>query len=164
VWTRYFQPTTIDDALRLLDEHASEARIVAGGTDLIVELSRGVRPTSSLIDITRLPGLKSIREEQGMIHLDGLTTHNDVVASALCVEKALPLSQACWEVDAPQLRTRATIARNLVTASPANDTITPLITLTCLVRWRPLFVTIVLASVAALCGLLVLFAQRYFVA
>jgi carbon-monoxide dehydrogenase medium subunit len=129
VWDRYFQPKTIDDALRLLDEHAGEARIVAGGTDLIVELSRGIRPTSTLIDITRLPGLKTIREENGTVHLGGLSTHNDVVASAVCVERALPLAQACWEVGAPQLRTRATIAGNLVTASPANDTITPLIAL-----------------------------------
>jgi xanthine dehydrogenase iron-sulfur cluster and FAD-binding subunit A len=129
VWDRYFQPTDIESALRLLDEHAGQARIVAGGTDLVVELSRGIRPTSTLIDITRLPGLKAIREENGEIVLGGLTTHNDVVASPVCVEKALPLAQACWEVGAPQLRTRATIAGNLVTASPANDTITPLIAL-----------------------------------
>jgi xanthine dehydrogenase iron-sulfur cluster and FAD-binding subunit A len=129
VWDRYFQPTEIDSALRLLDEHAGQARIVAGGTDLIVELSRGIRPTSTLIDIIRLPGLKAIREENGVIVLGGLTTHNDVVASPVCVEKALPVAQACWEVGAPQLRTRATIAGNLVTASPANDTITPLIAL-----------------------------------
>lgn len=129
VWERYFQPTDVETGLRLLDEHAGQARIVAGGTDLVVELSRGIRPTSTLIDITRLPGLNAIREENGTIVLGALTTHNDIVASKLCVERALPLAQACWEVGAPQLRTRATIAGNLVTASPANDTITPLIAL-----------------------------------
>jgi xanthine dehydrogenase iron-sulfur cluster and FAD-binding subunit A len=129
MWETYFQPTSLDDLLSLLSEHAGRARIVAGGTDLMVELSRGIRPTSTIIDITAVPGLRSIREEDGWIKLGALTTHNDVINSPLCVEKALPLAQACLEVGAPQLRTRATIAGNLVTASPANDTITPLIAL-----------------------------------
>ena len=117
------------EALTLLRTHADTARIVAGGTDVLVELSRGVRPTSTLIDITRVPGLKYVCERDGYLRLGALATHNDAVASAACVSHALPLAQACWEVGAPQIRTRATIAGNLVTASPANDTITPLLAL-----------------------------------
>nr|MCU0494941.1 FAD binding domain-containing protein [Chloroflexaceae bacterium] len=129
MWQTYFQPQTLTDALALLHNHGSNARLVAGGTDLLVELQRGVRPTSTLIDLSAVTGLKYIREENGIIHMGALATHNDVVASPLCVARALPLAQACWEVGAPQIRTRATIAGNLVTASPANDTITPLIAL-----------------------------------
>ncbi|MDQ3692717.1 MAG: FAD binding domain-containing protein [Chloroflexota bacterium] len=129
MWDTYFQPTTLVAALRLLTEHAGRARIVAGGTDLIVELSRGIRPTTTLIDITALPELRSPRQEDGWIKLGALTTHNDVIASPACVTNALPLAQACLEVGAPQLRTRATIAGNVITASPANDTITPLLAL-----------------------------------
>lgn len=129
MWQTYFQPTSLDEALRLLDRHAENARLIAGGTDVLVELSRGVRPTNILIDISKLRDLKYVREEQGNILLGALATHNDVIASPICVQRALPLTQACWEIGAPQIRTRATVAGNLVTASPANDTITALMAL-----------------------------------
>jgi carbon-monoxide dehydrogenase medium subunit len=129
MWETYFQPTTLAEALHLQSEHAGEARVVAGGTDLIVELSRGILPTKTIIDITAIDELRYLREADGCLQLGALTTHNDVISSPICVEKALPLAQACLEVGAPQLRTRATIAGNVITASPANDTITPLLAL-----------------------------------
>jgi len=129
MWRSYFQPRTLPEALTLVAEHAGRARPVAGGTDLVVELSRGVRPTESLIDLARVEGLRSIHERDGVVHIGALVTHNDIVASPLCRDKLRPLAQACWEVGAPQLRARATVAGNLVTASPANDTITPLVAL-----------------------------------
>ena len=54
MWQTYFQPTSLDEALDLLARHAGKARLIAGGTDVLVELSRGVRPTDTLIDITAL--------------------------------------------------------------------------------------------------------------
>ncbi|HEY1014856.1 MAG TPA: FAD binding domain-containing protein [Herpetosiphonaceae bacterium] len=129
MWQSYLQPTTLSEALELLRRHGGDARLVAGGTDVLVELQRGVKPTATLIDLSKLTELKYVRQDGDVIELGGLATHNDVIASALCVERALPLAQACWEVGAPQIRTRGTIAGNLVTASPANDTITPLMAL-----------------------------------
>ncbi len=129
LWQHYYQPSSLDQALQLLQQHAGSARIVAGGTDVLVELQRGIKPTAILIDITRLHELKYVRHTNGIIQIGGLATHNDVIASDVCVQHALPLAQACWEVGAPQIRTRATIAGNLITASPANDTITPLMAL-----------------------------------
>ncbi len=126
MWQHYLQPSTLAEALELLQAHAGQARIVAGGSDVLVELSRGVRPTSTLIDITRLAELKYVRQDGDTIRIGALATHNDVIAAQACVQGALPLAQACWEVGAPQIRTRATVVGNLVTASPANDTITPL--------------------------------------
>src|SRR6266496_484249 len=129
LWQHYYQPSSLDQALQLLQQQAGSARIVAGGTDVLVELQRGVKPTTTLIDITRLHELRYVRHTGGTIQIGGLTTHNDVIASDVCVQYALPLAQACLEVGAPQIRTRATIAGNLITASPANDTITPLMAL-----------------------------------
>lgn len=128
MWRNYFQPTSLEAALELLAEHPG-ARLLSGGTDLLVELGRGVRPTKTLIDLTRIAELRYLRAEQGQIALGALATHNDIIAAAACRAGALPLAQASLEVGAPQIRARATVAGNLVTASPANDTITALMAL-----------------------------------
>jgi xanthine dehydrogenase iron-sulfur cluster and FAD-binding subunit A len=131
MWHEYFNVATTEEAVRLLGEKGERARIVAGGTDLILELERGVRrDIDTLIDITRIPGLNQITlDEDDVIHLGPLVTHNQCAASKLIRERGFPLARASWEVGAPQIRNRSTVAGNLITASPANDTITPLMAL-----------------------------------
>jgi carbon-monoxide dehydrogenase medium subunit len=138
MWLEYINVNTLDQALDILSERGDRARIVAGATDLMLEVERGIRTSiETLVDITRVPGLDQIQlDEDGLIHLGSLVTHNHCVASKLIKEKAYPLAQAAWEVGSPQIRNRGTIAGNLITASPANDTITPLMALGALVTLR----------------------------
>ena len=131
VWREYVQPNSTDHVLKLLSEQRERVRVVAGATDLMLELERGVRRgVDVLVDITRLPGLNQIREDDdAIIRLGPLVTHNDCVASSLLRARAYPLARAAWEVGTPQIRNRGTVAGNVITASPANDTITPLMAL-----------------------------------
>jgi xanthine dehydrogenase iron-sulfur cluster and FAD-binding subunit A len=131
MWHEYINATSTDEVINILAEKRERARVIAGGTDLILELERGLRKgVDTLIDVTRISELKKITlDEDDVIHLGALVTHNDCASDKLIRTRAYPLSRAAWEVGAPQIRNRGTIAGNLITGSPANDTITPLMAL-----------------------------------
>lgn len=131
MWHEYINATSTDEVINILAEKRERARVIAGGTDLILELERGLRKgVDTLIDVSRISQLKNIYlDEDDVIHLGALVTHNDCASEKLIRTRAYPLSRAAWEVGAPQIRNRGTIAGNLITASPANDTITPLMAL-----------------------------------
>ena len=127
---RYDLVDSIEAACELLAEYGPRARLIAGGTDLMLELDRGSRvDVRHLIDVSRVAGSSDIAFSAEEITLGFGTTHAQVIGSRAAVEDALPLAQACAEVGSPQLRNRATVVGNLVTASPANDTISALMAL-----------------------------------
>ncbi len=128
---QYVKPATTAAVVGLLDRYRERGRLIAGGTDLVVELDRGGhRPVELLIDVSGVAELAELSEsDDGLIRLGAGVTHNQVVASELCRNRLLPLAQACLEVGSPQLRNRATVVGNVVTASPANDTISALLAL-----------------------------------
>lgn len=135
---RVLRPTTVDAAVQLLADHPG-ARLLAGGTDLLVELARqGPGPDVTVIDLTAISELHGITINGGTVRLGALTTHNDVVDHQSLRTVALPLAQACLEIGSPQLRNRATIVGNVATASPANDTLSALLVLDAAVELRSL--------------------------
>jgi carbon-monoxide dehydrogenase medium subunit len=138
MWKSYARVTNIEDALNELAEKQGAVRIVAGATDLMLEIERGQRPgLEGLVDITGIAGLGSITmDEDGWVHLGPLVTHNDCAGSKLLRSYAYPLVRAAWEVGSPQIRNRGTVVGNVITASPANDTITPLMALGTVVSLR----------------------------
>ncbi len=84
MWQNYFSVTSISEALDLLAQYGERSRIVAGATDLILELERGQRPgVDTLIDITRVPDLDQITVRSDAIRLGPLVTHNHLVANPL---------------------------------------------------------------------------------
>jgi xanthine dehydrogenase iron-sulfur cluster and FAD-binding subunit A len=138
MWDEFINAYTIDEVIQLLHTKKGQIRIIAGSTDLILEMDHGLHPDiDTLVDISRIANLDRIyQDDNDVIHIGPLATHNHCVSSALIRSSAYPLARACWEVGAPQIRNRGTIAGNLITASPANDTITPLMALNASVTLR----------------------------
>src|SRR5690606_11745074 len=95
MWHTYINATTIDEVLQILNQQGERARLVAGGTDLILELERDVRKNiETVVDVTRIPDLDNITlDEDDVIHLGPLVTHNHCVASPLIRERAYPLAR-----------------------------------------------------------------------
>jgi len=122
---RYVNAANLTDAIQILAKEKGSARIIAGATDLMLEIERGTRKgIETLVDISRAKETNFITlDESGWIHLGPTVTHNQAASSKLIHEYGLPLALACWSVGSPQIRNRGTVAGNLVTASPANDTI-----------------------------------------
>ena len=125
----YLFPQSVEEALELLERYGGEARIIAGGTDLVLQLRRGEVKAKVLIDITRIPEIKGIKEEDGFIWVGATTTHQEVAESPLIQAKASILAKACRSVGSLQIRNVGTIGGNLVNAMPAADSAIALVAL-----------------------------------
>ncbi len=119
-------PTTLSDALTTLSERSDRIKLLAGGTDAIIQLKDRTLQTRELLDISRLNELRYIRREGPAIRIGALTTYSDMIESSLLNQSCRMLAEASRIIGAPQIQNRATIGGNLANASPAGDTIPPL--------------------------------------
>ena len=122
-------PRTLPDALQQLAAAAPEGAPLAGGTNVVPDLRSGRHCPKVLVDVSKLEELRGIRREDGHITAGGGATLTDLLASPLVAETASPLRQAAALFANPLIRNRATLAGNLADASPAADTVPPLMVL-----------------------------------
>ncbi|HHX77274.1 MAG TPA: hypothetical protein GX697_02860 [Firmicutes bacterium] len=125
---KYLKPETLDEAIDLLG-HYPQAELLAGGTDLLVAYKKGRCFPEQIVDISSIPELKGISLEGEKVRIGSMTTFTELVACELINEKIKALAEAAASVGSPQIRNRGTIGGNIVSASPAADTVTPLIAL-----------------------------------
>lgn len=121
-WKHYHLPATVSEALAQLQTYGGEARIIAGGTDLLLELQQGHKPpVTALVDITRIPEMAVIREADGYLYVGAGVTHTAITESALLAQRATCLVESCGVIGGPQVRNVATIGGNVAHALPAGD-------------------------------------------
>ncbi len=124
----YARPHSLVEAVGLLEAHGPDARVLAGGTDLIVRLRDGSATPAVVIDIKRIAELRpGIREADGRVVIGATTVMTDVAASPLVRRHFPALAEAAAVVGSVQIRNRATLAGNICNASPAADTAPPLL-------------------------------------
>jgi carbon-monoxide dehydrogenase medium subunit len=130
----YKTPNTIEEAIELLWQAEGKAKIIAGGTDLVIGLRNGDHLPWSIIDITRIEELRKIEEKNGKVSIGAAATHSEIAFSPLMKRYGKVLSDAASEIGSPQIRNLGTIGGNIINASPAADTIPPLMVLNAMGR------------------------------
>ncbi len=130
----YIVPSSVNEVCKFLQHHADKTRILAGGTDLLISLKKGEVTPKYVVDITRIKELSAIRENQNRISIGATATHTEVSESELVLEEVPFLAEAAASVGSAQIRNAGTIGGNVVNASPAGDTIPPLVALNANVR------------------------------
>jgi len=125
----YKIPKTLEEACQFLWELNGRAKMIAGGTDLVIALRNETMRPQVLIDISKIPELRSIEEMGGMISIGASVTHSEIASTSLIKRYVNVLSAATSEIGSPQIRNLGTIGGNIVNASPAADTLPPLMVL-----------------------------------
>ncbi|MDZ7843653.1 MAG: FAD binding domain-containing protein [Anaerolineales bacterium] len=143
----YAQPETIDEAVKILSEAPENSAVLAGGTDLLLDIRQGRHPeVDLLVDISAVKEMGEITLEEGWIFLGAGATHKQIITSPLIQENAQCVVEGCGLIGGPQVRNVATIGGNVAHALPAGDGTVALLALDTEVqlasregtRWLPL--------------------------
>ncbi|MGC8492149.1 MAG: FAD binding domain-containing protein [Syntrophobacteraceae bacterium] len=119
----FFEPTSVQEASAFLRENSQSVKLIAGGTDLLVQLKRRVLSTGNLVSLANIPGLSDITgPADAEVRIGPLATMEDLCRSAIIRENFPTLAQAAGKLGSPPIRNRATLGGNICTARPAGDT------------------------------------------
>jgi len=123
---QYFAPQKIEEAVEILSRYGKEIRVLAGGTDLLVQYYDRLYEINGWLDLKNIKELKDIRINKNQMEIGAMVTHTQLEKSE-DIKKYFPvLSQAAADIGSPQIRNRGTIGGNIVNASPAGDLLSPL--------------------------------------
>jgi CO/xanthine dehydrogenase FAD-binding subunit len=125
-WMGYRKPKTLSEALALLHQAEGRGRVIAGGTDLVLQLKQGKYRVDLLVDIANIEELKQIHEEDGHIRIGAGVTHAEVSRNSLIRRQAKALAEGCAQVGSLQIQNIATLVGNVINAQPAADGAIPL--------------------------------------
>ncbi|MBI2540104.1 MAG: FAD binding domain-containing protein [Deltaproteobacteria bacterium] len=124
----YFEPKTLREAVSLLARYGEKAKVIAGGTDVLVDMKFKEEPLC-LVNIKRIPGMSYIREEKGSLRIGALTSIREIETSSLVRRKLPLLWESAHQFASLQIRNTATIGGNVCRASPSGETLAPLLVL-----------------------------------
>jgi CO/xanthine dehydrogenase FAD-binding subunit len=127
--TQYIQPKNLNEALEQLAGFRERAKILAGGTDLIIQIRKGLQNPEVIIDLSCLQELRGVKTSQEKITIGALTTYYEVITNLSIINSANVLVQAAKSVGSAQIRSRGTIGGNLANGSPAGDSLPSLFVL-----------------------------------
>lgn len=126
----YYAPRSLKEALSLLDNRRGEAKVLAGGTDLMVQMKDGRARPAVIIDVKNIPELNRLeRDEDGTLHIGAAVPLSKIVAFPPVKERFGILYQACSLIGSVQIRNRGTVGGNICNAAPSADTAPPLLCL-----------------------------------
>lgn len=132
----YIRPHSLTEVIDLLNDPSHRSRLLAGGTDLLVQLRHHAPDFDRIIDISLLPELKKIDHNDDRIVLGAGVTYREVLENPL-LQKAIPfLGEVALQVGGPQIRNTATLAGNIINAAPGADTVPVLLCLDAVVHLR----------------------------
>jgi carbon-monoxide dehydrogenase medium subunit len=117
----YHRPGTVDEAVKLLKRHGGEAKVLSGGMSLLPMLKLRLASFAHLVDIGRIPGLDTIKEEKGMLRIGAMTRQAALERSDLIRTKYPILADAIPLIADPLVRNRGTIGGNVANGDPGND-------------------------------------------